>query len=261
MEPMSTARLRSGFLGFSRMRSEFPCHHGSSNACLAPFAVRILVFWGQNSCGSTAVAPVRRTPSPAGYRPRARPAAGRTGSRALPRGPERRARAETIVWNRPSRRSPEPTTSALAPSTPRRNASLITTSAASSASKSRPRMGATPSMESRPGVTAAPATRIVSSGRVTACSRGSYPARSVSVAYAGVAPGMERQVAEPGIPGRHRHLRPLFPDADHAGRLAVGQRANQHLVDHRVEAGRRPDTEGEDEHAEGREPPLAAHQP
>ena len=62
---MSTARIRSGFLGFSRMRSEFPCHHGSSNACLAPFAVRILVFWGQNSCGSTSLGHGDRLGGPA----------------------------------------------------------------------------------------------------------------------------------------------------------------------------------------------------
>ena len=90
----------------------------------------------------------------------------------------------TMVWNRPSTSSPDPTASIRAPSAPRQNASLITTSAASSASsgpKSRPRAGRTPSIGSRPGVTPAPATRIVSSGRVTACSRRSYPARSVRV--------------------------------------------------------------------------------
>ena len=43
MEPMSTARIRSGFLGFSRMRSEFPCHHGCSDPLFG--SVR-----GQDSC-------------------------------------------------------------------------------------------------------------------------------------------------------------------------------------------------------------------
>ena len=78
------------------------------------------------------------------------------------------------VWNRPSTSSREPAAVGLAPSAPRQNALLTTTpSGGSPGAKNRPRAGAAPSIESRPGVTAVPATRTVSSGRATACSRGS----------------------------------------------------------------------------------------